>query len=80
MEGAIVATGCAADQPKEHSSSFHELLEAGLVQAAVLFVAFCFLVFAIVCYIMLCWKRKPAALPTKELERNEEDDQLAAND
>ena len=78
-DGSIKAAGCIIDlpAPEQPPSLFSEEY---LVSGAMFVVLTCFLAFGVVCYIMCCCKRKPQALPTKELDKNEEDEQLAAGD
>jgi len=77
-DGSIAADGCGGPPTDSQPSTYG--LEEHLVEGASLAALTCFVAFGVVCYIMCCCKRAAGPLPTKELEKNEEDEQLAAGD
>ena len=77
-DGSISADGCGGPPTDSQPSTYG--LEEHLVEGASLAALTCFVAFGAVCYIMCCCKRAMGPLPTKELEKNEEDEQLAAGD
>ena len=78
----VVAFGCAKDDfaEREGEGPPSESTESWLVRLALLPVAACFVCGVAICYLMVCYKKAGKKLSEKELNRDEEADQLAAGD